>query len=62
MTEVTIERLHITIELDGDGAAEHFRRLFDQHVQQWWQDQERRRTDLKLAEGDRVLPGSEDHR
>lgn len=62
MTEVTIEHLHVTIELDGDGAEEHFRRLFDQHIQRWWQREERTRADLELAERDRLLPDGEGHR
>ncbi len=58
MADVTIERLTITIDLDGDGAEAHFGRLFQRHVQRWWQAECQRKSDRRFAEQERLLPDS----
>jgi hypothetical protein len=58
MADVTIERLTITIDLDGDGAEAHFARLFECHVERWWQAECRRKADRRFAERERLLPDS----
>ncbi|MEU4689787.1 hypothetical protein [Actinoplanes sp. NPDC023714] len=58
MADVTIERLAITVELDGDGADAHFARLFERHVERWWRAECARTADRRFAEHERLLPDS----
>ncbi|OLB75219.1 MAG: hypothetical protein AUI14_21485 [Actinobacteria bacterium 13_2_20CM_2_71_6] len=58
MADVTIERLHITVELDGEGADEHFQRLFERHIDRWWECERARQSDRHFAEHERLLPDS----
>jgi len=56
MADVTIERLEITVELDGAGAEAHFARLFERHICRWWADEQATQADMRFAEQERVLP------
>jgi hypothetical protein len=58
MADITIERLEITVELDGEGADLHFARLFDHHVRRWWATEQAREADRRFAERERLLPDS----
>jgi hypothetical protein len=56
MADVTIERLEITVELDGAGAEAHFTRLFERHICRWWASELATQADRRFAERERVLP------
>jgi hypothetical protein len=56
MADVTIERLEITVELDGVGAEAHFTRLFTQHICRWWAQEQATQADSRCAERERLLP------
>jgi hypothetical protein len=56
MADITIERLEITVELDGEGADRHFARLFDQHVRRWWAAERAQEAERRFAERERLLP------
>jgi len=56
MADVTIERLEITVELDGAGADDHFVRLFERCIRRWWADEQARQADRRFAERERLLP------
>jgi hypothetical protein len=58
MADVTIERLEITVELDGAGADAHFAGLFEQHICRWWADEQARQADQRFTERERLLPDS----
>jgi len=58
MADVTVERLTITIELDGAGAETHFARLFERYIAQWWDNECRQKAERRFAEGERLLPDS----
>jgi hypothetical protein len=58
MAEITIERLEITVELDGAGADTYFTRLFERHIHRWWDDERARAADAQFAERERLLPDS----
>jgi hypothetical protein len=60
MADVTIERLEITIELDGAGAEAHFTRLFERHIRDWWADEQATQADRRFAERERLLPDALD--
>ena len=56
MADVTIDRLEITVELDGAGAEAHFERLFERHICRWWAEEQATQADLRFAERERLLP------
>jgi hypothetical protein len=56
MADVTIDRLEITVELDGGGAEAHFARLFERHIREWWADEQANQADRRFAERERLLP------
>jgi len=56
MADISIERLEITVELDGAGAEAQFVRLFDGHIRRWWADEQARQADSRFAERERLLP------
>jgi hypothetical protein len=56
MADVIIERLEITVELDGAGADSHFARLFHQHICRWWAEEQARQADRRFHERERLLP------
>jgi hypothetical protein len=56
MADVTIERLEITVELDGAGAEAHFTRLFERHICRWWEQEQATQADSRFAERERLLP------
>jgi hypothetical protein len=56
MADVTIERLEITVELDGAGADAHFTRLFERHICRWWTEEQATQADRRFAERERLLP------
>lgn len=58
MADVIIERLEITVELDGAGADAHFARLFQQHICRWWADEQARQADQQFTECERLLSDS----
>jgi len=58
MADVTIERLEITVELDGAGADAHFARLFQQHICRWWADEQAQQADRQFTECERLLTDS----
>lgn len=58
MADITIDRLEITVELDGAGVDAHFARLFDRHIRRWWADEQARQADSRFAERERLLPDS----
>jgi hypothetical protein len=58
MADVTIERLEITVELDGAGADAYFARLFQRHICRWWADEQAQQADQRFAERERLLPDS----
>jgi hypothetical protein len=58
MVDVTIERLTITVELDGDGAAANFARLFEPHIRRWWTNECSQETERAFMEHERRLPGA----
>jgi hypothetical protein len=58
MADVTIERLEITVELDGAGADAYFARLFQQHICRWWADEQAQQADQQFTEGERLLSDS----
>lgn len=58
MADVTIERLEITVELDGTGADAHFARLFEQHICRWWAGEQARQADQRFTERERLLSDS----
>lgn len=55
MADVTIERLEITVELDGEGADAHFERLFEACIRRWWANQQTMQADDRFAERERLL-------
>ena len=58
MADVIIERLEITVELDGAGADAHFAHLFQQHICRWWADEQAQQADRQFTECERLLTDS----
>lgn len=62
MADIVIERLQITVELDGAGAEEHFHRMFGACIERWAAAEQARATDRQFAERERLLPQHEGFR
>jgi len=56
MADVVIENLHNTVELDGAGADEHFRRMFDRCIAHWAASEKACEADRRFAEQERLMP------
>lgn len=57
--KVTIEKLDVELEVDGDDAAV-FERLFRQHIERWSREEKRRHEDDKRLSKSRRIGGKDE--
>jgi hypothetical protein len=54
---VEIEHLEVTFDVEGEGDAEVFARLFERHIEAWSRREEERTRQERAAEARRRLGG-----
>ena len=54
---VTIQNLEVRFDVEGDGDAEVFTRMFNAHIRSWQQQDQDRRTRDRRSAAERSLGG-----